>query len=79
MRAFSQQPRNRLDIFCHFNWPESAVHPESEIGQLQISVIIQTIKDTYCFGFVVYLRTSLTWPRDNLLFRFKKVHSGAGR
>ena len=61
-----------------YNW-KVVYHPESEIGQLQISVIIQAIKDTYCFGFVVYLKTSLTWPRDKLLFRFKRVHSGAGR
>ena len=58
---------------------EARYHPESEIGQLQISVIIHTIKNTYCSGFVVYLRTSLTWPRDKLLFRFKRVHLGAGR
>ena len=51
----------------------------SEIGQLKISVIRHTIKNTHCSGFVVYLRTSLTWPRDKLLFRFKRVHSGAGR
>ena len=70
-------------------WPETTTllcrgyqlkyHPVSEIGQLKISVIRHTIKNTYCSGFVVYLRTSLTWPRDKLLFRFKRVHSGAGR
>ena len=58
---------------------QTGYHPVSEIGQLKISVIRHTIKNTYCSGFVVYLRTSLTWPRDKLLFRFKRVHSGAGR